>query len=148
MIKINPISFCGKLIRTTETRSRINKETGERERYKHTYSRDEFIKTYEDEIKRIKEKKEYAIKVDDLMQNDPDIQKAIEELPDTTTIQYFANCRNAEDEIQDKILVLAEDANDDSGVPVNLTYLYFNANINTDKQQIMNFLKNVKAEVE
>lgn len=105
MLSISPVSFCGKLAR--DSWYALNKNTKKMELV--TPTRDGFIDTYDRQIKKIKDAKQFAIQVDDLMFNDPEIQEIIKEMPEDMTIEVAENfCQTGYGEDENDISDIAE----------------------------------------
>ena len=81
MLSVSPISFKATLMRQTKPTREGRHET----------THDEFLRSYDDQIQKISDYKNFAEQLDTLMYSDSDIQDAIKKLPDDMEIELAAN---------------------------------------------------------
>lgn len=80
MLKVNPVSFGGSVVRRTY----LGKDE-----FEPKITKKEMIESYEKPVKKLESYKQFAIKLDDLMHKDSDVKKKLKELPRDVQIDLF-----------------------------------------------------------
>lgn len=88
MLPVSSISFKGQVSRQIVTGF---KESHDKNPYTYETTYDKFIKSYDSQIEKIQNRKNFAIKLDNMMHNDPDIKAIIDKLPDDIEIEVAGN---------------------------------------------------------
>lgn len=115
MLNLSSISFQGNLVRQTKVVrdpeapfGRKNVET----------TKKDLVESYDSQIKKIEAYKQFALKLDDLMFEDKDIQEKISSLPEDIEIELGAHLslkEGTEEEVElDNPIIIAANENDDS----------------------------------
>ena len=156
MLSVNPVSFRGNLIRQVHFVRDINSPSKIKQV---ETTKDEFIRSYDRQIEKIQDYKNFALKLDDMMHNDAEIRQIIDELPDEMEVEIAGNFKSAQSdddneiEIETPILMTSEDIL--MGTPKaqrlswnnKLKAIYLDLdydNKGPDREQIINWLNYLK----
>ena len=111
MLNLNPISFQGNLVRQTKVVRDSEKPFG---RKNVETTKEDLAESYDSQIKKIEAYKQFALKLDDLMFEDKDIQEKISSLPEGIEIELAAHLslmEGTEEEVElgDPIIIAANE---------------------------------------